>query len=95
MEKEQRAVLDAVHGADEAAEVWLFGSRVDDTKRGGDIDIAIRSESIDRVQKMRIRRAICDVIGEQKIDIVVSENGVDPFFRLAIETGVRLDENTR
>jgi len=33
-----------------------------------------------------------DAIGEQKIDIVVSADGQDPFFRLALERGVRLDE---
>jgi hypothetical protein len=27
---------------------------------------------------------------EQKIDIIVSKNGSEPFFRLAQETGVRI-----
>jgi hypothetical protein len=41
---------------------------------------------------MRIRRSIIDRIGEQKIDMVVSADGTDPFFRMAVETGIRLDE---
>jgi predicted nucleotidyltransferase len=88
---QRHAILNAVQGVDTDAEVWLFGSRVDDTKRGGDIDVAIRSASIDRLQKMRIRRRIVDAIGDQKIDLVVSSHGDDPFFRLVTETGVRLN----
>jgi predicted nucleotidyltransferase len=88
---EKNAILSAVEEVDRHAEIWLFGSRVDDTKRGGDIDVAIRSAAIDRLQKMRIRRSITDVLGDQKIDLVVSSGGREPFFRLAIENGVRLN----
>jgi hypothetical protein len=31
-----------------------------------------------------------NVIGEQKIDLVISADGTKPFFKLAVETGVRL-----
>ena len=91
---QRHAILNAVQGVDADAEVWLFGSRVDDTKRGGDIDVAIRSAFIDRLQKMRIRRCIADAIGDQKIDLVVSSRGDEPFFRFATETGVCLNGRT-
>jgi predicted nucleotidyltransferase len=88
----RRTLVTAVHSADAKAKVWLFGSRADDSKKGGDIDIAILSQTIRLAERMRIRRDIVDALGEQKIDIVVSADAADPFFRLALEKGIRLDE---
>jgi len=44
------------------------------------------------MEKIRIKRVVTDALGEQKIDIIVSPDGADPFFRLAMEKGVRIDE---
>ncbi len=55
--------------------VRLFGSRVDDSKRGGDIDLYIEpvSRSIDlREAKTNLWVALQKELGEQKIDIVIS-----------------------
>ncbi|GHT10001.1 hypothetical protein FACS1894170_01450 [Planctomycetales bacterium] len=90
---EKHVLVKAVKRADTDAELWIFGSRTDDTKKGGDIDIAILSPKIDLMKKIQIRRDILDRIGEQKIDIVISRDGSEPFFRLAQQTGVRIDEN--
>jgi uncharacterized protein len=88
---EKNAIIDAVKNVDPNAEVWLFGSRADDGKRGGDIDIAILSEKVSNVmQKIQIRRFICDKIGEQKIDIVTTNSGKEAIFRLAVAEGVKL-----
>ncbi|MCL2688388.1 MAG: nucleotidyltransferase domain-containing protein [Chitinispirillia bacterium] len=89
---ERNAIVKSVKDADETAKVWLFGSRADNTKKGGDIDIAILSDKINRIQKFYIRYAIEEKIGLQKIDIVVSKDLTDPFFADAISQGVRLDE---
>jgi predicted nucleotidyltransferase len=89
---EKDALVSSVRQADHKARIWLFGSRLDDAKKGGDIDIAVLSPLIHIPERMRIRRSIIDRIGERKIDIVVSADGTDPFFRLAVETGIRLDE---
>jgi predicted nucleotidyltransferase len=91
-ETERQTLLAAVRNEDSVARIWLFGSRVDDTKIGGDIDIAILSGKIKLSERMKIRRNIVDTLGERKIDIVVSSNESDPFFRMAVETGIRLDE---
>jgi uncharacterized protein len=90
-DEERNAILDAVRHEDPDAEVWLFGSRADDRKLGGDIDIAVRSSRVDRVRRRAIRAAIHDRIGLQRIDIVISADGADPFFRHAVSTGVRLE----
>jgi len=91
-EHEKNVIIDAAKSADPDAQVWLFGSRVDDHKKGGDIDIAILSEKINKnaMQQIQIRRFICNKIGEQKIDIIVSANGKEAFFRLAVEEGIEL-----
>jgi len=91
-EYEKTVIIDAVKNADPNARIWLFGSRVDDNKKGGDIDIAIFSEKIDKdiMQKIQIRRFICDRIGEQKIDIVTTNNGKEAIFRLAVAEGIQL-----
>jgi predicted nucleotidyltransferase len=90
-ETERKVLTEAVQNVDSDARVWLFGSRADDTKKGGDIDIAVLSPKIDINGRMKIRRNIVDSLGEQKIDIVVSAKGDEPFFRLAVEKGIRLD----
>jgi len=92
-EQAKNAIIDAVKNADPDAKVWLFGSRVDDSKKGGDIDIAILSEKIDKdiMQKIKVRRFICDRIGDQKIDIVTTNSGDEAIFRLAVEEGIQLN----
>ena len=63
-----------------------------EAKRGGDIDIAVLSGKLGRKKQMVVKRVIMDAIGMQKIAIVVSSDGQDPFFRMVLESGVRLDE---
>jgi len=57
--------------------VWLFGSRVDDNKRGGDIDLFIEvdlAEARDRIQKKsQLWTKLQFQLGEQRIDIVIAE----------------------
>lgn len=89
--EEKELFIAAVKALDPEARVWLFGSRVDDAQRGGDIDLAVLSGRIGREAKTLIRRRILDALGEQRLDLVVSPDGNDPFFRLAVSKGVRLD----
>jgi predicted nucleotidyltransferase len=59
----------------DAAKILLFGSRVDDAKRGGDIDLLVVSNQPFK-QAFRAKiKAIGQIqmkIGEQKIDMVVT-----------------------
>lgn len=53
------------------AELYLFGSRLDDEKRGGDIDIMIlTSTKLTREQKWDVKFKFYEKFGEQKIDLV-------------------------
>ncbi len=53
------------------SEVYLFGSRVDDSAKGGDIDILLLSENkLDTGSFRKVRREFFKKFGWQKIDIV-------------------------
>jgi predicted nucleotidyltransferase len=74
------------------ADIFLFGSRVDDSAKGGDIDLLlITEEKLPLVSINRIRRLILNEIGEQKIDIVnFTKSMTHPFKSLALESAIRL-----
>ena len=53
------------------AQVYLFGSRLDDNKHGGDIDILILSTKLlTFAQKIQVKLAFDQQFGEQKLDLV-------------------------
>ncbi len=89
-EREKTEIIAAIKGFDAAARVFLFGSRADDARKGGDIDLLIISRQIRPAEKRRIRRLICDAIGDQRIDILLAADATDPLVRLAQNSGVRL-----
>ena len=75
--------------------VRLFGSRVDDNRRGGDIDLFIQPvKSLDAAsafqKKIDFLVALEKAIGEQKIDVIVDSGKGKPIERVATETGVVL-----
>jgi predicted nucleotidyltransferase len=72
----------------EGAKIWLFGSRVDDRQRGGDVDIFVEAEPTDVMQKLRCKSALMDLF-DLKVDLVVGL-GDKPIHRIAKTTGVRL-----
>lgn len=84
------------HCFGEMSKVWLFGSRVDDSKRGGDIDIYIETdlEAGLVAAKLEMRSLIWKEFGDQKIDILVRsrKEKLSPMHKLAKQTGVELRE---
>lgn len=88
--EEQRLIRAAVAAQDPEAQVWLFGSRADDAKRGGDIDLLVFSRTLGEREKGDIWWELQERLGEQKIDIVVARDQSDPFVRMVLEKAVRL-----
>lgn len=88
--KEAQVIKNAILHRDPLAEVYLFGSRVDDRAKGGDIDILILSQVLDADDKRAIRIAIFQQLEEQKIDLVLAKDDSDPFIKIALATGVPL-----
>jgi len=77
--------------------VWLFGSRVDDEARGGDIDLYIEPKTQKPsdliIAKLQFLRDLHKKLGEQKIDVVLrrTDSTVDlPVYHIAKQTGVLL-----
>jgi predicted nucleotidyltransferase len=73
------------------AAVWLFGSRVDDARKGGDFDFYIETSQADIALLMaRARGDLIDSLG-MKVDLAVNNHtGDKPIFRIAKSSGVRL-----
>jgi predicted nucleotidyltransferase len=90
-EHEKSVIVDAVINVDPNAKVWLFGSRTDDSKKGGDIDIGILSLKVDVMEEIEIKQKIYDKIGEQKIDLAVSKDGQEAFFKFVVTKGILLN----
>ena len=75
------------------AKVILFGSRVDDTKKGGDIDVFIETPLESSIKdKLNFLVQLENKIGEQKVDLVVkSKNSpAKDIFNIAKATGIAL-----
>lgn len=59
------------------AVVRLFGSRVDDNKRGGDIDLhlEIDADKIDRHDTSEFKDRVWEAMNELKVDLIVTKRG--------------------
>ncbi len=94
------AEIDAIrHAAREyfgqEVRVWLFGSRTDDTLKGGDIDLLVETTHplADRLMRAaRMNAALQLTIGEQKIDVLTVDPAVapQPIHMNARKQGIRL-----
>ena len=81
----------AIHSLDPDASIYLFGSRVDESRKGGDIDLLIFSRTLTYGDKIKIKKRIFEKMEEQKIDLIIARDNTDPFVRLALEQGERLE----
>lgn len=95
-DKDKQAIIKMTHQYfDDSAEVYLFGSRVDDSKKGGDIDLYIipkHSNSTKQLfdKKIKFLVALSLALGEQKIDVVIAKDKNRLIEKEAIRTGVKL-----
>ncbi|MBS0286790.1 MAG: nucleotidyltransferase domain-containing protein [Proteobacteria bacterium] len=77
--------------------LWIFGSRTDPKRRGGDLDFYIETPEIDFELILKRKSAfvseLWDKIGEQKIDVVINliNKPADlAIYKEAQKTGVKL-----
>lgn len=84
--------------AQQNAELRLYGSRVNDSLRGGDIDLLLIVESLEETASLKIKKhhilaEIKNLIGDQRIDLKIiarEEINDDPFLAIIIPSSVIL-----
>jgi predicted nucleotidyltransferase len=78
----------------QSGRIYLFGSRVDDSKRGGDIDLYIITETKENLttKKIDFLVKLKDKIGNQKIDLIISRDKNRPIEQKALMEGIILDD---
>lgn len=78
-------------------QLWIFGSRVDCSKKGGDIDLYIETKATEPKHAIKMKfNFIIDLesrIGEQKIDVVLNMLNFPhslPIYDIAKQQGVKI-----
>ncbi len=89
---QQQSILQAARqnfGAD--AKVWLFGSRLDDARRGGDVDLYVETSQINTLMPaLRCKMAIEESL-DLHVDLVVNDHMKnEPIYQIAKNQGVQL-----
>ena len=88
-----RSTASRIYGED--VRVYLFGSRTDDSARGGDIDLLIDSPSAERMtfdNKITFLVEVKKAIGDRKIDVLYNKAELqdEPVIVHAKRTGIPL-----
>lgn len=93
-EEELKYIKDAIKKYDNNSEIYIFGSRLDDSKKGGDIDIMVVSTVIDFEKVLDIKLELYEKLGFRKIDLIVSKGYTEEsqnFKKHIYSEGVRID----
>lgn len=77
------------------AVVRLFGSQLDDRRKGGDIDLMVEVEgeaAADLGKEIRLKVVLEEALGERRVDLIVHRAGEPegPFVRIAKREGAVL-----
>ena len=73
-------------------DIYLFGSRVDDNLKGGDIDIYIQTDKKENILKSKIifLREFDKKFGEQKVDLIIDNNSTQKEIFTIAQQGIKL-----
>ncbi|MFA6921524.1 MAG: nucleotidyltransferase domain-containing protein [Gallionella sp.] len=91
-DNEINSIRAAVSAVDPESRIYLFGSRVDDHRRGGDIDLFVESSfRIELMQRLLLEYRISSAC-DTRVDLLIKspEDEDMPIHRIARKNGVRL-----
>lgn len=89
--EEQRNIIKSIiHQYDESAQIYLFGSRTDLKKRGGDIDLYVESMKLKLVDKIKVAASLTDKLNDFPIDLILSSDTDEIFINCIKGDLVRL-----
>ena len=89
---QQQSIRNATHqNFGENSKVWLFGSRVDDSRRGGDVDLYIETTPLSNmIPVLRCKISIEDAL-DLHVDLIVNDQaGNQPIYQIAKQQGIQL-----
>ncbi len=92
-ENERELIKKAFFETFQDGKIYLFGSRVDDTQRGGDIDLYLcpaQKHENERELRRKFLIKLDEYIGEQKIDAVMAKDQNRLIDKEALRTGIEL-----
>jgi predicted nucleotidyltransferase len=72
-ENEREIIISTISEFAPDIRTYLFGSRTDDSKRGGDIDLLLIGQGLDQYLIRKLKILLKEKLGDQKIDIVYEE----------------------
>lgn len=86
-----RLITDRIHqhfGV--SSQVWLFGSRADDSRRGGDVDLYVEADHPDLLSELRCKISLEDAL-DLHVDLILGQEGMNnPIYLIAKAQGIRL-----
>lgn len=87
----QSIVMTARRDFGEDARIWLFGSRVDDARRGGDVDLYVETSSTYPVMTALRCKLSMEESLDLPVDLLVNDKRESkPIFKIAKSTGIQL-----
>jgi len=89
-EDQKIKIVQAIQGLDANAQIYLYGSRVDDDKKGGDIDLLVLSQFLDFDAKLKILAQLMKDLGEHKIDLSIVKDKKDAFTQAILDEAIVL-----
>ena len=82
-------IKEAIYDSFGDVRIYLFGSRIEDNKKGGDIDILILDDKLEKKEIREIRIEFFKKFGEQKLDIVLDKlSPVEPFTKIILNKAI-------
>jgi predicted nucleotidyltransferase len=75
-------------------QIYLFGSRVDDSKKGGDIDILVLSDKkLHHIDLFKMKQLFFSKFGQQKIDVISFTKSDESLFKKHVLSYAKLLNN--